>query len=133
MSAPHDPSDSMVNLTAAFKALTYREMKDLAEVLSETLRATNGGIVKPDVFAEVLDLAADTIEQLERQLAEAREDLLWNAYNTGHVKNGRWTHMFMSDGEWLACECGFNPREPDYDDAAIRAAIPAAAIRERND
>ena len=30
-------------------------MKDLSEVLSETLTATNGVIVKPDVMAEVLD------------------------------------------------------------------------------
>ena len=102
-------------------------MSDLVEQLRSG--RTRGMQTWPELCAE----AADTIEQLERQLAEVREDLLWNAYNTGHVKNGRWTHMFMSDGEWLARECGFDPREPDYDDAAIRAAIPAAAIRERTD
>jgi len=45
------------------------------------------------------------IEALERELAEARdalvaerEETLWSAYSSGLEKDGRWTHMFMSDG-----------------------------------
>lgn len=60
-------------------------------------------------------------------LIAEREDNLWNAYHTGHVREGRWTHMFMSDGEWLARCCGFDPKLADYDDQEIRAAIPKAA------
>lgn len=67
------------------------------------------------------------IARLREVLGEAREEVLWCAYHTGHVKDGRWTHMFMSDGEGLAADCGFDPRQADYDDAAIRAAIPVAA------
>jgi hypothetical protein len=80
--------------------------------------------------------AADRIQSLTRELAEAKEALveertenLWNAYNTGHSKDGQWTHMFMSDGEWLARECGFDPRDGYYVDASIRNAIPKAALR----
>lgn len=46
---------NLQKLSDAFQALTFREMKDLSEVLTETLKATNGVIVKPDVMAEVLD------------------------------------------------------------------------------
>ena len=67
------------------------------------------------------------VETLETALVAEREDDLWNAYNTGHVKDDRWSHMFMSDGEWLAVECGFDCNLADFDDAAIRAAIPVAA------
>ena len=63
-----------------------------------------------------------------QDLVEEREENLWNAYNSGAVRDGRWTHMFMSDGEWLARQCGFDSREADYDDAEIRAAIPKAAL-----
>jgi len=73
--------------------------------------------------------AADEIERLRNELIEEREENLWNAYHTGYVKDGRWSHMFMSDGEALAQQCGFNPREGDYPDADIRAAIPEAAKR----
>lgn len=67
------------------------------------------------------------VARLREALGEAREEALWCAYHAGHVKDGRWTHMFMSDGEGLAADCGFDPRQADYDDAAIRAAIPVAA------
>ena len=66
-------------------------------------------------------------ERLRERLVEAIEETMWAAYNTGHVKDGRWSHMFMSDGEWLAKQCGFDPREVDHPDEAIRAAIPIAA------
>ena len=64
---------------------------------------------------------------LEEALASEREDNLWNAYHTGYIKDGRWSHMFMHDGEWLAAQCDLDPRDVDYDDASIRAAIPIAA------
>ncbi len=67
------------------------------------------------------------VERLREALVSEREENLWKAYDSGHVKDGQWTHMFMSDGEWLAVECGFNPRDGYYDDAAIKAAIPNAA------
>ena len=71
--------------------------------------------------------AADEIERLRGLLVAEREENLWNAYHTGHVKDGEWTHMFMSDGESLVSECGFDPRKGYYPDAEIREAIPIAA------
>lgn len=85
-------------------------------------------------FAGKLTEAADRIEALERELAEAREALvaereetLWSAYSSGLEKDGRWTHMFMSDGEWLAREVGLDPRTGHYDAEYIKSAIPRAA------
>lgn len=51
----------MQNLADAFQALTYREMKDLADAFSESLSAQNGLQVKPEVFAEVLDSIGEYI------------------------------------------------------------------------
>ena len=65
--------------------------------------------------------AADEIERLRGLLVAEREENLWNAYNTGHVKDGEWTHMFMSDGESLVSECGLDPRKGYYQDAGISA------------
>lgn len=83
---------------------------------------------------EILTEAADEIaslrarvEALETALVSEREDNLWNAYHTGFVRNGEWDHMCMSDGEWLARECGFNASDCRFPDAAIRDAIPKAA------
>jgi hypothetical protein len=73
--------------------------------------------------------AAAAIRAAMGLLVEEREDRLWNAYHTGYVKDGRWGHMFMSDGEWLAKECGFNPRDADYDNEAVKTAIPVSARR----
>ena len=80
-----------------------------------------------DKAADALTTLSARVETLETALVAEREDNLWNAYNTGHVKDDRWSHMFMSDGEWLAVECGFDCNLADFDDAAIRAAIPVAA------
>ena len=77
--------------------------------------------------ADALTTLSARVETLETALVAEREDDLWNAYNTGHVKDDRWSHMFMSDGEWLAVERGFDCNLADFDDAAIRAAIPVAA------
>ena len=72
-------------------------------------------------------------DALMQALVAAHEDNLWNEYHTGSVRDGRWTHMFMSDGECLALDCGFNPKNADYPDDAIRAAIPSAAERRAQD
>jgi len=72
-------------------------------------------------------------DALMQALVAAHEDNLWNEYHTGSVRDGRWTHMFMSDGECLALDCGFDPKNADYPDDAIRAAIPAAAERRAQD
>lgn len=57
MPIPPEPikSSRVQALAEAFKALTYREMQDLAEVMSEALDGQNGLKVKPTVMAEVLD------------------------------------------------------------------------------
>lgn len=79
--------------------------------------------------SRALTAQADEIERLRAALIEEREDNLWEAYNSGNVKDGQWTHMFMSDGEWLARECGLDPSQGYYDDAEVRAAIPRAALK----
>ncbi len=83
---------------------------------------------------ETMTEAADRIEALTAQnerlreaLVAEREENLWSAYATGDVRGDEWTHMFMSDGEWLAKECGFDPRQGYYSAEAIRNAIPIAA------
>ena len=116
------PSDVADKLNKAANALT-------------TLSAENERLERRNASdRECWRLAAENcaalsarVETLETALVAEREDNLWNAYNTGHVKDDRWSHMFMSDGEWLAVECGFDCNLADFDDAAIRAAIPVAA------
>jgi hypothetical protein len=96
-------------------------------------------IVPTDGFAEYTraDIAEAEAATLRAKLAEARDgwrqdrqELLWAAYYTGHERDGQWSHNFMSDGEWLARECGFDPTEAWYDAAAIKAAIETARIAE---
>lgn len=83
------------------------------------------------VPALVAELAASVERErvLREALADAREDLMWSAYGAGTVRDGRWFHLFMSDGEWLARELGFNPKDGDYDDNAVREAIQVKARR----
>jgi hypothetical protein len=99
--------------------------------LIERLRKYRGGIEWHSLMYEsVTTLAAQAaeIERLRGLLVEGREENLWNAYNTGHeAGDGQWTHMFMSDGEWLVRECGLDPKIGRYDAATIKAAIPIAA------
>lgn len=64
---------------------------------------------------------------MEGKIVAEREDNLWNAYNEGHERDGQWTHAFMSDGEWLARQCGFDPRKGYYPAEEIKAKIPEAA------
>lgn len=74
-----------------------------------------------------IEAQAAEIERLREVLVAEREENLWNAYATGDVRGDEWTHLFMSDGEWLAKECGFDPRQGYYSAEAIRNAIPIAA------
>lgn len=55
-------------LAEAFTNLRHRDMKELAEVVSESLKAHNGLVVKPEVFCEVLDSLGEfiVIENEER-------------------------------------------------------------------
>ena len=71
----------------------------------------------------------EQVEAMRRALIAEREENLWNAYHTGIERDGRWSHAFMSDGEWLARECGFDAAVGDYPADAIKAAIPEAAKR----
>jgi len=71
--------------------------------------------------------AADEIERLREKLIKEREDNLWNAYNTGAERSGEWSHCFMSDGEWLVRELGFDPLKCHYSINEIKAGIPIAA------
>jgi hypothetical protein len=67
------------------------------------------------------------VREVEAALIQERLENLWNAYNTGHEKDGQWTHAFMSDGEWLASECGLDPRKGWYDATEVKRLIPEAA------
>lgn len=69
------------------------------------------------------------IARLRGLLIEERTETLWNAYHTGHEKDGMWDHCCMSDGEWLAAECGLPPSQRVYSAEAIKTAIPVAARR----
>ena len=65
--------------------------------------------------------------RLREALVAEREENLWSAYATGDVCGDQWTHLFMSDGEWLVRECGFDPKQGYYPAEEIRKAIPIAA------
>jgi len=100
------------------------------------LRAINHKLSGNDDYAPVQIIARhrtaadERVKALEAKVVEQAEELLWEAYRSGSERpDGRWTHMFMSDGEWLARQCGFDPCLPDYDADAIKAAIPDAARR----
>lgn len=106
-------------------------MTDLIERLRDY--AANGSrswLGIETVFTEAADEIASLrarVEALEGMLVAEREDNLWNAYNAGHVRDGKWDHLCMSDGEWLARECGFNVSDCRFDDEEIRNAIPKVA------
>lgn len=75
-------------------------------------------------------VALEEIERLRKKLVEERADVLWGCYKSGiEAVDGKWDHMCMPDGEWLAGECGFDPRRRIYDAQAIKDAIPLAAKR----
>ena len=68
-------------------------------------------------------------ERLREALIEERTETLWSAYNTGAEQDGRWRHMCMSDGEWLARECGLDASQADYPADVVKGEIPLAAER----
>lgn len=76
--------------------------------------------------ARITALESDNA-RLREALVSEREENLWNAYSTGNVRDGQWDHLCMSEGEWLAGQCGFDPKTRRYSAQAIRDAIPIAA------
>jgi|GEM_PF-3581763 len=80
-----------------------------------------------EIMTDRLEALTADNERLREALVAEREENLWSAYATGDVIGDEWTHLFMSDGEWLAKECGFDPRQGYYSAEAIRNAIPIAA------
>ena len=83
--------------------------------------------------AEAAEAERDALTAENRRLREAlieeRTETLWNAYNTGAEQDGRWRHMCMSDGEWLARECGLDASQADYPADVVKGEIPLAAER----
>lgn len=69
----------------------------------------------------------EEIDRLGEALVAEREENLWSAYNTGDVRGDEWTHLYMSDGEWLVRQCGLDPKQIYYKAEQIRNAIPIAA------
>lgn len=106
---------------------------DKARELVERLKQWDGCWPAPGLERDVLAAAgaitalSERNRVLEEALVNERIDNLWNAYHSGYEKDGRWTHCCMSDGEWLARECGFDPSEREYDAEAVKAAIPKSA------
>jgi hypothetical protein len=128
---------------SAAPAKPYRKDRAMSDLVEQVARAIHDVLENDDdskgggymrAARAALSVLEPRIEALERELAEAREALvaereetLWSAYSSGLEKDGRWTHMFMSDGEWLAREVGLDPRTGHYDAEYIKAAIPRAA------
>lgn len=54
-------NERLAKVAEAFIDLRHRDMMDLAEVISESLEAINGQVVKPQVFAQVLDSLGEYI------------------------------------------------------------------------
>ena len=116
-------------MTDEAKALVERLRGDWPEILVEKHWMMDSDAIdkQREEAADLIETQAREIERLRDALVAKREETLWNAYRTGHVKDGLWSHLFMSDGEWLAQECGFDPAEYEYPDDEIRAAIPKVA------
>ncbi len=77
--------------------------------------------------ADLIETQAREIERLREALVAEREENLWSAYATGDVRGDEWTHLYMSDGEWLVRQCGLDPKQGYYKAEQIRNAIPIAA------
>ena len=77
--------------------------------------------------ADLIETQAREIERLREALVAEREENLWSAYAAGDVRGDEWTHLYMSDGEWLVRQCGLDPKQGYYKAEQIRNAIPIAA------
>ena len=100
-------------------------MTDEAKALVERLLAT--GLQSAAEAADLIETQAREIERLREALVAEREENLWSAYATGDVRGDEWTHLYMSDGEWLVRQCGLDPKQGYYKAEQIRNAIPIAA------
>lgn len=79
------------------------------------------------LIADRVEALQERVEELEKALIEEREESLWNAYNTGVIRqDGKWITGGMSDAEWLARECEMHVNTPQ-DPKAIQKMIPIAA------
>ena len=85
-------------------------------------------------YARADQLFVEDINELEAKLAKAVETLvaereanLWNAYNIGIERDGRWSDACMSDAEWLVAQCGLDQEFKDHDANVIKEIIPTAA------
>ena len=80
-----------------------------------------------DEAADRIEALTAEVERLREALVAEREENLWSAYATGDVRGDEWTHLYMSDGEWLVRQCGLDPKQGYYKAEDIRNAIPIAA------
>jgi hypothetical protein len=119
--------DEAADAIESLRAENARLTKQVANLEARGIHSCNDECQRP------LCVAQRENARLREALVAEREDNLWNAYNTGSVRDGKWDHLCMSDGEWLARECGFNVSDCRFDDEAIRAAIPKAARKALKD
>jgi len=99
------------------------KMLCLGDTMGVDVTTHNEGVIKMAMeiaAAARADSAADVIRGLRGALNEAYSELLQYAYNTGYVRDGKWSHGFMSDGEWLADTLGLDPKKASYDDAEVQ-------------
>ncbi len=60
---------------------------------------------------------------LVNELKDFKIEQIEAAYNSGSKSGDRWSHMFISDGEWLCSILGFNPKQGWYPISDIRSGI----------
>ena len=132
-----DP-ETMPDVVDALQSLLDRQDLTFAEcsLAEEWADAASVALAEITRLRAERDALRARVETLEGALVEEREEVLWQAYGNGSKRDGKWSHNFMSDGEWLVRECGMDPALGWYDAATIQAAIPAAAraaLKEKND
>jgi hypothetical protein len=104
---------------AEANAALIAELRNQAPALLDALTAAE---------AQVAELRAENARLVEAFIQERTENL-WNAYSTGHERDGQWSHSFMSDGEWLIREVGLDPKDGWYDAEEVKRRMPEAAAR----
>ncbi len=108
----------------------FRRDKEAAEAtVAHVMRHSDNETERANRAEATVATLTAQVGAMRGALIAEREENLWNAYHTGIERDGRWSHAFMSDGEWLARECGFDAKAGDYPAEAIKAAIPEAAKR----